>query len=252
MHMSEHRPLLMRSNRLLGSALIEHSLVKFEDLEAANERLLEIAATGDMRRSSVLNILAYETKVLREEDLLHHVVDDHGVGVIDLRNYDVPDEVKRDVDIGACWATWSVPFDKEEDFHFVATAYYLSPAVRAHWEKTLGGQIIWQATTMEIIAEFLDRLQAERAEAAKRLASGIRGGTRVPFAMRTGSITPFAPGGSAPSIAPVGGGSRPPFPASSGSRPPFPSGDSHASFPLGGNTPPAPPPPGTTKPPMPS
>ena len=45
--MSEHRPLLMRSNRLLGSALIEHNLVKFEDLESANERLLEIAASGD-------------------------------------------------------------------------------------------------------------------------------------------------------------------------------------------------------------
>ena len=175
----------MRSNRLLGSALIEHNLVKFEDLEAANERLLEIAATGDMRRSSVLNILAYETKVLREEDLLHHVVDDHGVGVIDLRAYEVPDDVKRDLDIGACWATWSVPFDKEEDFHFVATAYYLSPAVRAHWEKTLGGQIIWQATTMEIIADFLDRIAVERGESGKR--SG-KSGTRPPFA--TGGTTP--------------------------------------------------------------
>lgn len=41
----------MRSNRLLGSALIEHNLVKFEDLEAANERLLEIATTCDLRRS---------------------------------------------------------------------------------------------------------------------------------------------------------------------------------------------------------
>ena len=35
------------------------------------------------------------------------------MGVIDLRSYDVPDEVKRDMDIGACWATWSVPFDRE-------------------------------------------------------------------------------------------------------------------------------------------
>lgn len=221
----------MRSNRLLGSALIEHSLVKFEDLEAANERLLEIAATGDMRRSSVLNILAYETKVLREEDILHLVVDDHGVGVIDLRSYDVPEEVKRDVDIGACWATWSVPFDKEEDFHFVATAYYLSPAVRAHWEKTLGGQIIWQATTMDIIADFLDRLQAERAEAAKRLASGQRGGTRVPFAMR-GSTTPFPTGGSrAPHVT---------------------GGVSQAPFPNGGNTAPGSPAPGHPNPPLPS
>jgi hypothetical protein len=228
--MSEHRPLLMRSNRLLGSALIEHSLVKFEDLETANERLLEIAATGDMRRSSVLNILAYETKVLREEELLHHVVDDHGVGVIDLRNYDVPEEVKRDVDIGACWATWSVPFDKEEDFHFVATAYYLSPAVRTHWEKTLGGQIIWQATTMDIIAEFLDRLQAERTETAKRLANGLRGGTRVPFAMR-GSTAPFPTGGTIPPIASI-----------EGTKGPFPPGGGSVHLP----------PPGGTRPPLPS
>jgi len=35
------------------------------------------------------------------------------------------------------------------------------------WEKKLGGAIIWQATTMEIIADFLDRVQAERDEAAK-------------------------------------------------------------------------------------
>jgi len=172
---AEYRPLLMRANRLLGSALIEHNLVKFEDLEAANERLLEIAAAGHVRQSSVLSILVYEKKVLREEDVLHHVVDDHGVGVVDLRGYDVPDDVKKEMDLEACWATWSVPFDREEDFHFVATAYYLSPAVRTHWEKKLGGQIIWQATTMDIIADFLDRMQAERSE-------GRKSSTRPPFA----------------------------------------------------------------------
>lgn len=221
--MSEHRPLLMRSNRLLGSALIEHNLVKFEDLEAANERLLEIAASGDLRRSSVLNILAYETKVLREEDLLHHVVDDHGMGVIDLRGYEVPDDVKRDLDIGACWATWSVPFDKEEDFHFVATAYYLSPAVRSHWEKTLGGQIIWQATTMEIIADFLDRVAAERSEANKRAGIVTKSGTRPPFASGStpilGSKMPFSSGGTRPAT-PLTGTTQPPM--STTTQPPMP------------------------------
>jgi len=207
----------MRSNRLLGSALIEHNLVKFEDLEAANERLLEIASTGDMRRSSVLGILAYETKVLREEDLLHHVVDDHGVGVIDLRVYEVPDEVKRSIDVGACWATWSVPFDKEEDFHFVATAYYLSPAVRAYWEKTLGGQIIWQATTMDIIADFLDRITEERGETVKRAGGAGKPGTRGPFSPGgtmppIGSKGPFASGHSKPAI-PLAGTTRPPMPS---------------------------------------
>jgi hypothetical protein len=207
---SEYRPLLMRANRLLGSALIEHNLVKFEDLEAANERLLEVAATGQVRQSSVLSILVYEKKVLKEEEVLHHVVDDHGVGVVDLRGYEVPDEVKKDMDLDACWATWSVPFDREEDFHFVATAYYLSPAVRSYWEKKLGGQIIWQATTMDIVADFLDRLHAERGEGKKQA------GTRAPF--------PATPAGG--SNSPTGGGSRPPM------------GGSVAPFPVPGSKPP--------------
>ena len=164
---SEHRPLLMRSNRQLGSALIEHNLVKFPDLDAANERLLELAGKNDLRQTSVLAILAYEKKVLREEDVLHHLVDDLGLGVIDLRGYEVPEVLKHDLDLNACWATWTVPFDHEEDFFFVATAYYLSPAVRTFWEKKLGGTVIWQATTLEIIADYLDRVQVERDEAAK-------------------------------------------------------------------------------------
>jgi hypothetical protein len=213
--MTEYRPLLMRANRLLGSALIEHNLVKFEDLEAANERLLEVAATGQLRQSSVLSILVYEKKVLKEEDVLHHVVDDHGVGVVDLRGYEVPEEVKKEIDLEACWATWSVPFDREEDFHFVATAYYLSPAVRAHWEKKLGGQIIWQATTMDIIADFLDRIHAERTEAAKH---GGRN-TRAPLPIAGGSKPPVPSNSRSP--IPGAGGSVAPFPVPSGSRPPI-------------------------------
>src|SRR3954470_21060103 len=224
---TEYRPLLMRANRLLGSALIEHNLVKFEDLEAANERLLEVAATGQVRQSSVLGILVYEKKVLREEDVLHHVVDDHGVGVVDLRGYEVPDEVKKDMDLDACWATWSVPFDKEEDFHFVATAYYLSPAARAHWEKKLGGQIIWQATTMDIIADFLDRVHAERTEVAKRTGVPMKtGSTRAPFPIAGNpTVAPFPTGG----LPPLSGGSTAPF-APRGSNPPVP--------PPGGSVPP--------------
>lgn len=219
----EYRPLLMRANRLLGSALIEHNLVKFEDLEAANERLLEVAATGQMRQSSVLSILVYEKKVLREEDVLHHVVDDHGVGVVDLRGYDVPEDLRKELDLEACWATWTVPFDHEEDFHFVATAYYLSPAVRTHWEKKLGGQIIWQATTMDIIADFLDRIQAERAAENKSAGRG----TRAPFPVAGGSTPPMpVPGGSHPPAGSAGPAAHPPS-ASAG-----PASNSPIQFPV--------------------
>lgn len=215
--MSEHRPLLMRSNRLLGSALIEHNLVKFEDLEAANERLLEIATTGDLRRSSVLSVLVYEKKVLTEEAMLQHVVDDHGVSVIDLRTYDVPENVRRELDLEACWATWSVPFDHEEDFHFVATAYYLSSAVRSFWEKKLGGQIIWQATTMDIIADFIDRTHSEQLAAKKNNLRPLTTGSQGPMPLPTMSAAPFPMSDtvSPPPPLPLGGqsGSRPPLPA---------------------------------------
>ncbi len=151
----------MRSNRLLGAQLVEHNLVKIEDLENANEKLIEVVASDQPRQSTILGILAYDMKVLREDDVLHHIVETDGVGLVDLRDYEVPDDVKKNIDFGACWATWTVPFDKEEEFSFVASAYYLSPAVRMHWEKTLGGPILWFGTTLEGIADYLERLAAE-------------------------------------------------------------------------------------------
>ena len=160
--MSEHRTLLMRANRLLGAALVETNLVKIEDLGAANERLLELLQSNAERQATLLGVLMYEKKVLSEDDLLHHLVDNDGIGLIDLRTYDVPEEFRKNVDLGSCWATWSVPFDKEEDFYSVATAYYLSPAVRSHWEKQLGSNILWYATTLENISDFLEKIETEQ------------------------------------------------------------------------------------------
>lgn len=162
---SVHRSLLMRANRLLGANLVEANLVKLEDLEPANERLLSLADTELPRQCTVLGVLAYEMKVLREEDVLQHVVDNDGLGLVDLRLYDTLDDIKKTLDIDACWATWSVPFDREEDFHFIATAYYLSPAVRTFWEKQCNGPILWFGTTLEGIADHLEKLTAERAAA---------------------------------------------------------------------------------------
>ncbi len=159
----EHRSLLMRANRLLGAHLVEANLVKIDNLEAANERLLELISTGDYRKGSVLSILAFELQVVKEADVLHHVMEEHGVGLVDLRAYDVPDDLRATVDIGACWATWSIPFDREEDVYFVATAYYLSPAVRTYWEKQLGSPIVWFGTTQEMLADYFEKIEALRA-----------------------------------------------------------------------------------------
>jgi hypothetical protein len=195
--LTEHKTLLMRANRTLGAALMELNLVKIQDIEQANEKFLELVAKNELRQASILSILSFDLKSLREEDLLQHVVEVDGVGLVDLRDYDVPDESRRNLDVGACWATWSVPFDKEEEFHFVATAYYLSPAVRAFWEKQLGSSILWFGTTLEGIADYLDRFQNEKAASLNPFAAV----TQAPFAAPpppppgTGNGTPriFAP-----------------------------------------------------------
>lgn len=160
----------MRANRLLGANLVEANLVKIEDLEQANERLLTLLDTDQPRQCTVLGILAYELKVLREEDVLQHLVDNEGVGLVDLRTYDIGDDIKKSLDHDVCWATWSIPFDREEDYHFVATAYYLSPAVRTYWEKKFGGPVLWFGTTLENIADFLEKIESPGEPAAAKPA----------------------------------------------------------------------------------
>jgi hypothetical protein len=162
----ENRSLMMRANRLLGAGMVEHNLVKIEDLEKANERLLEIIASNQPRQATVLGVLAYELKVIKEEDVLQHLVESEGLGLVDLRGYDAPDDIKKGLDLDACWATWSVPFDLEEDFMFIASAYYLSPAVRTYWEKKFNGPLLWFGTTLEGIAEHLDRLSSPTSSRA--------------------------------------------------------------------------------------
>ena len=183
----------MRANRLLGAALVEHNLVKIEDLETANEKLIEVVATDQPRQSTILGLLAYDMKVLKEDDMLHHLVESEGVGLVDLRDYDVPEDTRKNLDLGACWATWSVPFDREEEFHFVATAYYLSPAVRAFWEKQLGGPILWFGTTLEGIADYLEKHAKDPANAPKPAPK--------PAAVPTAAAAPAAAGAFAPAPA---------------------------------------------------
>jgi hypothetical protein len=162
----------MRANRLLGAQLVEHNLVKIEDLEMANEKFIEVVSGDQQRQSTILGILAYDMKVLKEDDVLHHLVETDGLGLVDLRDYDVLEDTRKNLDANSCWATWSVPFDKEEEFWFVATAYYLSPAVRAFWEKELGGPILWFGTTLETIADYLEKYVSELSATPELAVAG--------------------------------------------------------------------------------
>lgn len=157
---------MMRSNRLLGASLVEHSLISIETLEQANERLLEIMASADDGPVSLLSILVAEKKALTEQQILNFLNEEMGLGIVDLTNYEQLDELRKRIDPAACWATWSVPFDHEEGVNFVASAFYLSPAVRSYWESELSGPIQWYATSTENITDFLRKLQIDRENMA--------------------------------------------------------------------------------------
>ena len=152
----------MRANRLLGANLVENNLVRIEDLEKANERLFQIIENGTDRDASLLHILIGEIKVLTEENILSFLIDERGVGLVDLEDIEMADDLRLELKSELCWATWTVPFDREEDFHYVATCYYMSDAVRQFWEKELGGSIVWFATTMKSLTEMLERVENER------------------------------------------------------------------------------------------
>ena len=151
----------MRSNRLLGANLVENSLVKIEDLEKANERFFDLIKTGTGREASILAILIQEDEALSEDVLLSFLVEEEGLALIDLVDVDTPSELKGTIEADACWSTWTVPFDKEGDFYYIATAYYLSPLAREYWEKKLEGHIIWYGTTMSSITGYMERCENE-------------------------------------------------------------------------------------------
>lgn len=157
------RPIIMRSNRLLGAALVELNLITVEQLNQATERFLQILDTAGETEASLLSVLVNEVKAISEEALLEHLIEELSLGLIDVRELDLSDDLKMHLQPAQCWATWTVPFDKDEDVHYVASAYCLSPAVRQYWEKQLGGPVIWFGATLESINGFLEKLQVERA-----------------------------------------------------------------------------------------
>jgi len=154
----ETRALILRSNRFLANSLSEHDLVTDEDVEEANEKLLEAVDSGNLRQMSVLNILIYELKKLEEKDYIDFLLKERQIGLIALRNYR-PRPIGNEMnDPEKCWATWTVPFDLVGDYYLVATAYYLSQPVIDYWEKIADKPIVWYATTIESVTETIDRL----------------------------------------------------------------------------------------------
>ena len=156
--MQQYRALILRSNRFLGSSLVDKGLVTVGDLEAANEKFMEAIQAGDLERASILNTLLFKFETLDEAALLELLVDEFNVGLVDLDFIAMPSLRTFNVDLLLCSATSTVPFDKVEETYMLATCYYLSAPVVKHWESLLDGPVIWYVTSTASMTRALERV----------------------------------------------------------------------------------------------
>ncbi len=154
----ELRALVLRSNRFLANSLAEAGLATDDDINEANEKLLEAIEAGNPRQVSLLNSLIFDLKRLEEKDYIDYVLKEHHLGLISLRNYRIRPMGNAMNDPEVCWATWTVPFDRVGDYYLVASAYYPSKPVVEHWENLADMPIIWYGSTIQCITESIDRL----------------------------------------------------------------------------------------------
>lgn len=158
--MQSNRALTLRSNRFLGSSLLDKGLITNANLEAANERFMEVIQSNEsFKNASVLKIMLHDLKVIDETLLLKHTREEYGIGLIDLNFIEFRQLPTIDIDLDLCWSTLTVPFDKAEQTYMLATCYYMSSPVVKYWEDLLDGKVIWYATSMVSINHGLERTE---------------------------------------------------------------------------------------------
>ena len=144
----------------MGASLVGNGLISTEDLNTANRLLMDLVEEGNLKRACLMSILFDEMEVLKESDVINHIVENFNTGLIDLQNYNLEKSLEPGIDLGSCWSTWTLPFNKEENFHFVTTAYYLSAPVLKYWEGVLEGNLVWYISPLKSIYEALGKIEA--------------------------------------------------------------------------------------------
>ena len=163
--------LMIKSNRVLGTRLVEAGLVTIEDMDKANESFIELARAKDLRRASLLRIMIYDNQTLKEESLLDYQLEECPVGAVMLENYKIDEDLHDDIPLELMRASWTLPIDHVGGRWFLASAYYVSDSVRSFWEERLDGHITWYVSSLGQLEQAFESLmeneKARAAEAAK-------------------------------------------------------------------------------------
>jgi len=157
--MQQHRALILRSNRFLGSALVDKGLVTTGDLEEANGEFMKAIQSADLKRASILSMLLFDFKKLEEAKLLDYLVEERKLGLVDLNFIELQSLRPMNIDLSLCWASSTVPFDHVEGTYMLASCYYMSAPVVKYWEDLLDGRVIWYGTTTASLSRALERIE---------------------------------------------------------------------------------------------
>ena len=156
------RPLIWKSSRFIGSALIERMLITSDVLENANDKLLELVQAGDLKSANLLSILAFNLGALDEVALIRQTIESEKIGLIDLSNYSLIGASGLNLNLDICRALYTLPFDQFENFTLIATAYYLSKPARDYWEEQFKeSNVVWYVAQLNTISEALETLATE-------------------------------------------------------------------------------------------
>jgi hypothetical protein len=192
MSLQVHRPLIVRSNRTLGTLLLEKKLITSDQLDVANEKLLEHLEKGDLRRANLLHVLMFDLQVLTEDAYLEAVIEKYGLAPMDLHGCQFKKVADLALDFTACWATWTIPFDLVDDFYLIATVLYPAPPAVKYWQdKYAGKNIIWYALTVRSFQSAMEKLEQLKTESTRtahpttpKAHSKSSGGTKSPLSLK--------------------------------------------------------------------
>lgn len=156
--------LMIKSNRVLGTRLVEAGLTSAEEMDKANEDFIGLARAKDIRRASLLRIMIYDHQSLAEESLLDYQLENYPVGAVMLENYDIDEELFEDIPLELMRASWTLPIDRVGNRWFLASAYYMSDIVRKFWEERLDGRINWYISSLSQLELQYEAMAEKEAE----------------------------------------------------------------------------------------
>lgn len=162
----ETNSLLIKSNRVLGTRLVEAGLTTTADMDQANEIFIERARNKDLKRASLLRILVFDNQTLKEETLLDYQIEHYPVGAIMLENYALDEVLLHQHPLEFLRASWTLPLDFINDRWFMVTAYYMSDIVRKFWEERLDSRITWYISSLNQFDGVFEQVEAATAAEA--------------------------------------------------------------------------------------